>query len=144
MPVTVARRLSGAGLRVTRQRLAVLNAINPGEHLDVETIVDRARSELGSVSTQAVYNALRAFDGAGLVRRMQPAGRPALFEIRVGDNHHHLVCRGCGMVIDVDCAAGAAPCRNIPDSGGFVVDEAEVTWWGYCPACQALANKDAR
>jgi Fe2+ or Zn2+ uptake regulation protein len=144
MPVTVAERLSGAGLRVTRQRLAVLNAINPGEHLDVETIVDRVRRELGGVSTQAVYNALRALDGAGLVRRIEPAGGPALFEIRVGDNHHHLVCRGCGMVVDVDCAAGAVPCLDIPDSGGFVVDEAEVTWWGYCPACQALAKKSAQ
>jgi len=117
-----------------------LDAINPGEHLDVETIVDRARTELGSVSTHSVYDALHTLDSAGLVRRIEPAGGPALFEIRVGDNHHHLICRGCGMVVDVDCAAGAAPCLDVPDTDGFVVDEAEVTWWGYCPACQRLAE----
>jgi Fur family transcriptional regulator, stress-responsive regulator len=136
VPVTAAERLRGAGLRVTRQRTAVLDAITPGEHLDAETIVDRVRTELGRVSTQAVYDALHALDAAGLTRRIELAGGPARFEIRVGDNHHHLVCRGCGMVVDVDCATGTAPCLDVPDSAGFVVDEAEVTWWGYCPACQ--------
>jgi Fe2+ or Zn2+ uptake regulation protein len=140
MPVTAAARLRGAGLRVTRQRTAVLDAISPGEHLDAETIVDRVRAELGRVSTQAVYNALHALEGAGLMRRIELAGGPARFEIRVGDNHHHLVCRGCGLVVDVDCATGSAPCLDVPDSGGFVVDAAEVTWWGYCTACQTSSR----
>jgi Fur family transcriptional regulator, stress-responsive regulator len=143
MPVRAAERLTGAGLRVTRQRLAVLDAITPGEHLDVETIIERARLDLGSVSTQAVYDALHALDTAGLVRRIEPGGGRALFEIRVGDNHHHLVCRSCGMVVDVDCAAGAAPCLDVPDRDGFVIDEAEVTWWGYCPDCQ-IASREGR
>jgi Fur family ferric uptake transcriptional regulator len=142
MPATAAERLSGAGLRVTRQRLAVLDAITPGEHLDVETIVDRACIQLGSVSTQAVYNALHALHAADLVRRIEPAGGPALFEIRVGDNHHHLVCRDCGMVIDVDCAAGNAPCLEVPNAAGFAIDEAEVTWWGHCPACQVVVAEE--
>jgi Fur family ferric uptake transcriptional regulator len=132
---TAAERLTGAGLRVTRQRLAVLAAISPGEHLEVDTVADRARGQLGTLSTQAVYDALRALDSVGLVRRIQPAGAPALYEIRVGDNHHHLVCRGCGRVVDVDCATGSAPCLDTPPPTGFVADEAEVTWWGYCAGC---------
>lgn len=141
MPVRAAERLTGAGLRVTRQRLAVLDAITPGDHLDVETITERARLDLGSVSTQTVYDALHALDTAGLVRRIEPGGGRALFEIRVGDNHHHLVCRSCGMVVDVDCAAGVPPCLDVPERDGFVIDEAEVTWWGYCPACQIAVRQ---
>lgn len=138
MSSTAAQRLAGAGLRITRQRLAVLGAINPGEHVDVDTVAERARAELGTISTQAVYDALRALDVAGLVRRIEPAGAPALYEIRVGDNHHHLVCRGCGKVVDIDCATGEKPCLDPPEPAraGFLIDEAEVTWWGYCRTCQ--------
>lgn len=134
MADTVAR-LAESGLRVTRQRVAVLEAIPPGEHLDVDTLAARARTSPGALSTQAVYDVLRALGTAGLVRRIEPAGQPALYEIRVGDNHHHLVCRSCGAIVDVDCATGAAPCLDAPLPAGFVADEAEVTWWGYCPAC---------
>lgn len=136
MPATVAR-LVESGLRVTRQRVAVLDAITAGEHLDVDTVADRARTELGALSTQAAYDVLRALDAAGLVRRIEPAGQPALYEVRVGDNHHHLICRTCGTVLDVDCATGSAPCLDTPLPAGFVVDEAEVTWWGHCGACSA-------
>jgi Fur family ferric uptake transcriptional regulator len=135
MPTTAAQRLTGAGLRVTRQRLAVLDAIGPGEHLDVDTVAERARTELGALSTQAVYDALRALDTAGLVRRLQPAGAPALYEMRVGDSHHHLTCRDCGTVVDIDKAIGEVPCLDPAMPAGFLVDEAEVTWWGYCPDC---------
>src|SRR5262245_27646966 len=135
MLTTAAERLTEAGLRVTKQRLAVLEAISPGEHLEVDAVAERARAELGTVSTQAVYDALRALDTAGLLRRIQPAGAPALYEMRVGDIHHHLTCRGCGRVVDIDKAIGEVPCLEPSLPGGFVVDEAEVTWWGYCPDC---------
>lgn len=130
-----AERITAAGLRVTRQRTAVLDAIRDGEHLDVDTLLARARQTLGSVSTQAVYDVLHALDRAGLVRRIEPAHQPALYEKRVGDNHHHLVCRECGTIIDIDCATGAAPCLEAPIPAGFVIDEAEVTWWGHCAGC---------
>jgi len=129
-------RLRAADLRVTAPRLAVLAALPPGCHLDAETVAKTARERLGSLSTQAVYDILRALTGAGLVRRIQPAGGPARFESRAGDNHHHLVCRGCGATVDVDCAVGAAPCLDPADTAGFAVDEAEVTYWGACPDCQ--------
>jgi Fur family transcriptional regulator, stress-responsive regulator len=128
--------LSAAGLRVTRQRIAVLDAIDAGEHLDVDAITYRARNSLGSISTQAVYDVLRALDIAGLVRRIQPASQPALYEIRVGDNHHHLVCRQCGEVSDIECVTGLAPCLDAPLPEGFDADEAEITWWGTCAACR--------
>jgi Fur family ferric uptake transcriptional regulator len=130
--------LRSRGLRITRPRLAVLEVLaeHPG-HLDVEQIAGQVRRRLDSVSTQAVYDVLSALSRAGLARRIEPAGSPALFEARVGDNHHHLVCRGCGLVADVDCAAGAAPCLDPSQAHGFAVDEAEVTFWGLCPACLA-------
>lgn len=123
------------GLRVTAPRLAVYRAVaeTPG-HPDVEIIARRARGLIGTLSTQAVYDALTA---AGLLRRIEPAGSPARFETRVGDNHHHVVCRGCGAARDLDCVVGAAPCLKPDDVGGFLVDEAEVTFWGICPECQA-------
>lgn len=128
-------RLRSAGLRVTAPRLAVLDALPVGAHRDVEEIASGARSAIGALSTQAVYDILRAFSTAGLVRRIEPAGSPARYESRVGDNHHHVVCRSCGRAEDVDCAVGAVPCLQPLNSAGFVVDEAEVTYWGYCPAC---------
>jgi len=128
-------RLRSAGLRVTAPRLAVLDALPVGAHRDVEEIASGARSAIGALSTQAVYDILRAFSTAGLVRRIEPAGSPARYESRVGDNHHHVVCRSCGRAEDVDCAVGAVPCLQPINSAGFVVDEAEVTYWGYCPAC---------
>lgn len=128
--------LGAAGLRITRQRVAVMEAIRRGEHVDVDTIVERARDALGTVSTQAVYDVLRALDRGGLIRKIEPAGKPALYEVRVGDNHHHLVCRQCGSITDVDCVTGLAPCLDAPLPDGFDVDEAEITWWGTCPECR--------
>jgi Fur family transcriptional regulator, stress-responsive regulator len=134
--------LRARGLRVTAPRLAVFRAVADSRgHPDVDTIARQARALIGSLSTQAVYDALGALTGAGLLRRIEPAGSPARFEARVGDNHHHVVCRLCGAAQDVDCVVGQAPCLTPDDAGGFVVDEAEVTFWGICPACQALAER---
>jgi Fur family ferric uptake transcriptional regulator len=135
--------LRAAGLRVTRPRLAVLDVLRDGGHLDVDEIATRARTRLDSVSTQAVYDVLGALSRAGLARRIEPAGSPARYEARVGDNHHHVVCRGCGVVADVDCAIGDAPCLDPNNARGFMVDEAEVTFWGLCPDCQARRAADA-
>jgi len=129
--------LRDAGLRVTGPRVAVLRALQAHPHADTDTLADAARIELGAVSTQAVYDVLRALTEAGIARRIEPAGSPARFELRVGDNHHHVVCRGCGAVADVDCAVGHRPCLTASDDHGFVIDEAEVTWWGLCPSCAA-------
>ena len=128
--------LRAAGLRVTAGRLAVLAAVAENPHRDTETIAGAARRRLGSLSTQAAYDNLEALMRAGLVRRIEPAGHPARFETRVGDNHHHVVCRSCGATADVDCAVGAAPCLHPSASHGFRIDEAEVTFWGLCPRCQ--------
>ncbi|VXA98107.1 Fur family transcriptional regulator [Aeromicrobium sp. 9AM] len=129
--------LRDAGLRVTRPRLAVIDALGRQPHADVDSIADAARVELGTVSTQAIYDVLKAFATAGLVRRIEPAGSPARFELRVGDNHHHVVCRSCGAIADVDCAHGSAPCLTASNDHGFSIDEAEVTYWGICPDCAA-------
>ncbi|MEU8802339.1 Fur family transcriptional regulator [Spirillospora sp. NPDC048819] len=129
--------LRGASLRVTRPRVAVLTMVAENPHADTDTIATAVRRELGSVSTQAVYGVLHALTDAGLVRRIEPAGSPARFETRVGDNHHHLVCRTCGAIADVKCAVGEAPCLDAEDPRGFVLDEAEVTYWGTCPDCLA-------
>jgi len=131
-------QLRDAGLRVTRPRLAVIEALGRQPHADVDSIADAARAELGTVSTQAIYDVLKAFTAAGLVRRIEPAGSPARFELRVGDNHHHVVCRSCGAVADVDCAHGNAPCLTASNDHGFSIDEAEVTYWGICPECAAV------
>lgn len=130
------------GLRVTRPRLAVLEVLSAGGHLEVDEVARRVRTKLDSVSTQAVYDVLGALSRAGLARRLEPAGSPARFEARVGDNHHHIVCRGCGEIADVDCAVGEAPCLTPSSSHGFVLDEAEVTFWGLCPTCQARREAD--
>jgi Fur family ferric uptake transcriptional regulator len=128
--------LRSRGLRVTRPRLAVLDVLTTGGHFEVDEIAVRVRDRLDSVSTQAVYDVLGALARAGLARRIEPAGSPALYEGRVNDNHHHVVCRGCGAVADVDCVVGQAPCMEPSAAKGFVVDEAEVTFWGLCPICQ--------
>jgi Fur family transcriptional regulator, stress-responsive regulator len=133
------RLLRGAALRVTRPRLAVLNAVHAHPHADTDSIIQASRRDLPEVSHQAVYDVLRALTDAGLVRRIQPSGSVARYEARVGDNHHHVVCRSCGMIADVDCAIGAAPCLTMSDDHGFSVDEAEVIYWGRCPACTATS-----
>jgi Fe2+ or Zn2+ uptake regulation protein len=135
--------LRAHGLRVTRPRLAVLEVLTEGGHLEVEGIAQKARTRLDSVSTQAVYDVLGALSRAGLARRIEPAGSPARYESRVGDNHHHIVCRGCGAIADVDCAVGERPCLSPNDAQGFVLDEAEVTFWGLCPDCQARRLAEA-
>jgi Fur family transcriptional regulator, stress-responsive regulator len=129
--------LRAAGLRVTRPRMAVLDAVHAHPHLDTEALIGAARARVEAVSHQAVYDVLRILTDKGLVRRIQPPGSVARYEARVGDNHHHLVCRSCGEIVDVDCALGAAPCLTPSDDAGFVVDEAEVVFWGRCPACAA-------
>ncbi|WP_281205216.1 Fur family transcriptional regulator [Nocardia shimofusensis] len=129
------RMLRTAGLRVTAQRLAVLSVVHEHPHSETDSILGRVRESVGTVSHQAVYDVLRALTSAGLLRRIQPMGSVARYETRVGDNHHHLVCRGCGVIVDVDCAVGEAPCLDAADEHGFVVDEAEVIYWGHCPDC---------
>jgi Fur family ferric uptake transcriptional regulator len=136
METTWAHQLREAGLRVTRPRLSVLHVLAEHPHADADQIVTGARELHPSLSPQAVYGVLKALVAVGLARRIEPAGAPALFELRVGDNHHHLVCRSCGAVADVDCAVGAAPCLSPSDTSGFVVDEAEVVFWGLCSNCR--------
>ena len=137
MPTTVELEqvLRGAELRVTRPRVAVLTAVHDHPHADTDTIIGAVRAGLGDVSHQAVYNVLRALTAAGLLRRIQPAGSVARYEARVADNHHHVVCRGCGTIADVECAVGEIPCLTASDSQGFVIDEAEVVYRGLCPQC---------
>jgi Fe2+ or Zn2+ uptake regulation protein len=132
--------LRGASLRVTRPRLSVLAAVHDHPHAETETIIGLVRAELGDVSTQAVYDVLRALTTAGLVRRIEPAGSVARYESRVADNHHHLVCRSCGAVADVDCAVGHTPCLTASEDHGYSIDEAEVTYWGLCPTCSTTRS----
>ena len=127
--------MRGAGLRATRPRVAVLTAVYEHPHADTGSIVDVVREDLGEVSTQAVYDVLGALTAAGLVRRIEPAGSVARYEARVGDNHHHAICRTCGAIADVDCAAGETPCLTPSEAHGYSIDEAEVIYWGTCPAC---------
>ncbi|MEJ3743200.1 Fur family transcriptional regulator [Actinomycetes bacterium KLBMP 9797] len=134
--------LRSRGLRVTRPRMAVLDVLGDGGHLEVDEIARRVRLRLDSVSTQAVYDVLGALSRAGLARRLEPAGSPARYERRAGDNHHHVVCRGCGEIADVDCAVGEAPCLDPNRGHGFEIDEAEVTFWGLCPQCQRRRATD--
>jgi Fe2+ or Zn2+ uptake regulation protein len=129
------RLLREAGLRVTRPRLAVLTAVRGHPHADTESIIGYVRDALGAVSHQTVYDVLHALTGAGLVRRFHPRGSVARYEARVGDNHHHAVCRSCGAVTDVDCAVGETPCLTAADRSGYEIDEAEVIYWGRCPRC---------
>jgi len=134
-PPTTAEELRGAGLRVTAARVALLEIVREGDHLGVEAIAAGVRDRLGHISLQAVYEALHALTAAGLIQRIEPAGSPARFEGRVGDNHHHIVCRSCGAVADVDCAVGEAPCLTASDDHGFSIDEAQVIYWGLCSGC---------
>ena len=134
---STAEELRGVGLRVTAARVALLDTVRDGDHLGVEGIAAGVRDRVGHISLQAVYEALHALTAAGLLRRIEPPGSPARFEGRVGDNHHHLVCRSCGTLADVDCAVGHAPCLTASDNRGFSVDEAEVIYWGLCPACSS-------
>ena len=132
-------RIRGASLRVTRPRVATLRAAYAHPHADTDTILQAVRAELGAVSHQAVYDVLRALTDAGLLRRIQPAGAVARYEARVADNHHHAVCRSCGAITDVDCAVGRRPCLTASDDQGYAIDEAEVVYWGTCPACTTTA-----
>lgn len=129
-------RVRAAGMRLTRPRVAILEWLSDHPHSTADQVRAGAVAELGSLSTQAVYDALAAFTEAGLVRRIQPAGHPALFECRTEDNHHHVVCRGCGQTQDVDCTVGVAPCLDPDETHDYVIDEAEVVFWGWCPTCQ--------
>jgi Fur family ferric uptake transcriptional regulator len=127
--------LREAGLRVTRPRMAVLSAVHEHPHADTDSVIDSVRRTSGEVSHQAVYDVLRALTAAGLVRRIQPMDSLARYEARVGDNHHHLVCRSCRAIVDVDCAVGHSPCLTASDGSGYAIDEAEVIYWGRCPEC---------
>ena len=142
------RRLRSAGIRVTKPRIAVLDVLEEArpshEHLSAAAIEERVRSRIGAISTQGVYDCLDALEAASLVRRLEPAGQPALYESRVNDNHHHLVCRSCNLVTDIDCVVGESACLTPSSTNGFVVDEAEVTFWGLCPSCAASSATAAR
>jgi len=132
-----AELLRGRGIQVTAQRLAVLRAVSSQPHITADAVADAVRAGIGAISLQSVYDALGMLVAEGLLRRIQPAGSPARFEDRVGDNHHHLICRICGRLVDVDCATGSAPCLTALDDRGYEIDEAEVAYWGRCPACVA-------
>ena len=129
------------GIQVTAQRLAVLRAVRSEPHITADGVAEIVRAEIGAISRQSVYDALGMLVEEGLVRRIQPAGSPARFEARAGDNHHHVICRICGRTADVDCAVGSAPCLTAADDNGFEIDEAEVIYWGRCPKCQRRKRK---
>jgi Fur family ferric uptake transcriptional regulator len=134
-----AEVLRGHGLHVTAQRLAVLRAVAERPHGSADGVIDAVRDEIGTVSRQAVYDSLAVLVDKGVLRRIQPAGLSARYEQRAGDNHHHLVCRACGRIVDIDCATGETPCLHAADDWGFEIDEAEVIYWGHCPDCQTAA-----
>jgi Fur family transcriptional regulator, stress-responsive regulator len=140
VPKDFAELLRGASLRVTRPRVAVLSAVHDHPHADTDSIIGLVRADLGDVSHQAVYDVLRALTASRLVRCIQPKGSVARYEARVADNHHHLVCRSCGAIADVDCAVGDTPCLTAADDHGFVIDEAEVVYWGLCPDCSTPSD----
>lgn len=136
MSVNPGDLLRQRGIQVTAQRLAVLRAVEGQSHVTADGVVQAVRTEIGAISVQAVYDALALLAAEGLIRRIQPPGSPARFESRVGDNHHHLICRSCGRVVDVDCAVNATPCLTANDDHGYEIDEAEVVYWGRCPDCR--------
>jgi Fur family ferric uptake transcriptional regulator len=138
----LAAMLRGASLRVTRPRVAVLAAVHAHPHADTDSLIDAVRRDSGDVSHQTVYDVLRALTDVGLVRRIQPTGSVARYESRVGDNHHHLVCRSCGSIADVDCAVGDSPCLTASDDAGYEIDEAEVVYWGRCPECTQSSDRN--
>ena len=137
MSVDPAHQLRKHGVQVTAQRLAVLRAVSARPHCRADDVAEDVRAEIGAISRQAVYDALGMLAEKGLIRRIQPAGSPALYEDRVGDNHHHLICRACGKTVDVDCAVGDTPCLTAAADSGYEIDEAEVIFWGTCPECLA-------
>ncbi len=139
-PSDFERLLRGAALRVTRPRVAVLAAVYDHPHADTDSIISVVREDLSEVSHQAVYDVLRALTVAGLIRRIQPSGSVARYESRVADNHHHIVCRTCGAIVDADCAVGDTPCLTASDDSGYAIDEAEVIYWGTCPECSTAAS----
>ena len=140
MPSDSADVLRQRGIQVTAQRLAVLRAVSGQPHITADAVAEIVRAEIGAISLQSVYDALGLLVAEGLIRRIQPSGSPARFEDRVGDNHHHLICRICGRVVDIDCAVGSTPCLTAADDMGYEIDEAEVAYWGRCPACLAQAR----
>jgi Fur family ferric uptake transcriptional regulator len=142
VPTDPAALLRQRGIHVTAQRLAVLRAVSSRPHITADAVAEAVRAEIGAISLQSVYDALGMLVTEGLIRRIQPAGSPARFEDRVGDNHHHLICRRCGRVVDIDCAVGAAPCLTVLHDRGYEIDEAEVAYWGTCPDC--LRRRKAR
>ena len=139
-PDSTASRLREHGLQVTAQRLAVLRAVAHQPHGTADDVTESVRKDIGSVSRQAVYDALSVLSEKGMIRRIQPAGSPARYEDRVGDNHHHLICRSCNRMVDVDCAVGSTPCLHAADDAGFDIDEAEVIYWGICPSCRSTTS----
>ena len=144
MATEPADLLRQRGIQVTAQRLAVLRAVSGEPHITADAVAEAVRGEIGAISLQSVYDALGVLVTEGLIRRIQPAGSPARFEDRVGDNHHHLICRVCGRVMDVDCAIGKAPCLTAHDDNGYQIDEAEVAYWGRCPDCQGKSRVASR
>lgn len=138
-----AELLRQRGLHVTAQRLAVLRAVSAQPHITADGVAEAANAEIGAISRQAVYDALGALVDKGIIRRIQPMGSPTRYETRVGDNHHHLICRSCGQVVDVNCAVGSTPCLTPAENMGYEVDEAEVVYWGRCPECQGRARTDS-
>lgn len=141
VPSDHAEALRRHGIQVTAQRLAVLRAVSGQPHITADAVAEAVRGEIGAISLQSVYDALNVLVAARLIRRIQPAGSPARFEDRVGDNHHHLICRICGRVVDVECAVGSAPCLTAVDEMGYEIDEAEIAYWGRCPECQAKSGR---
>ena len=144
MAADSADLLRERGIQVTAQRLAVLRAVARAPHITADAVAEMVRAQIGAISLQSVYDALTLLVAEGLIRRIQPAGSPARFEDRVGDNHHHLICRSCGRVVDVDCAVGSAPCLAAVDERGYDIDEAEVAYWGRCPDCLGGSRKAKR
>ena len=144
MPTDRAELLRKHGIQVTAQRLAVLGAVARQPHVTADRVAEVVRAEIGAISLQSVYDALGLLVATGLIRRIQPAGSPARFEDRVGDNHHHLICRICGRVVDVECATGSAPCLKAVDDKGYEIDEAEIAYWGRCPDCVADSAPPSR
>lgn len=143
MSTDPAKLLREHGLQVTAQRLAVLRAVSERPHCTADNVAEDVRAEIGTISKQAVYDALGLLAEKGLIRRIQPAGSPALYEDRVGDNHHHVICRMCGRTADVDCAVGETPCLTAADDSGYQIDEAEVIFWGTCPECLTATKGSA-
>jgi Fur family ferric uptake transcriptional regulator len=142
--MTFAESLRQHGIQATAQRIAVLSAVSSRPHLSADDVIEMAKAEIGAISRQAVYDALGVLVERGVIRRIQPVGSPARYEDRVDDNHHHLICRICGEVVDVDCAVGSAPCLTAADDMGYEIDEADVAYWGRCPQCQAQGLETTR